>query len=328
MATSSGMAKSKGRGPAVALVPCMIASLLLLAGAADVRAQAPSDRDIEIEQKTDRFTPVAPEKPDVLPRKDYEISLGAPFLYTTNAARSREDFNVRRGDWHFNPDLLVRWSHQYSFLKLSAYVDLSVDRFMTQTRSDEDTVYGYAKAALTDGTSDLFVPYISYNAIIDFRPDFESWDDSLHDLAIGISSGLGVASSGRIIRYKDAFDPGDSAIGVDFKVGRRLSDPRDFENTFVVLAFDFWHVFDDQWTIGLTPKLRVKWYDNFFGDFRRDVRPSAVLKVVWTPDWLVHLIRRAEIDFTASFLRSFSNISDGRVSEWEFGPTVTLAWRF
>jgi hypothetical protein len=72
----------------------------------------------------------------------------------------------------------------------------------------------------------------------------------------------------------------------------------------------------------------MRWYDSFEGSFRRDYRPSAILQAIWTPDWLTRWVRRAEIDFTVTFLRNISNLPEERFSEWDVGPSVTFAWKF
>jgi hypothetical protein len=302
-----------------------LAGLLL---ATSAHAQSAVDRDVGTDLRKDRQTLAPTAAEAAAAGQGFRLELTAPVLYTSNAVRESTDTLVtRKGDWHFNPDLLLRWSHQYSFVKLSAAGDVSVDRYFTQTSADEDTLYGYVKAALTDGRSDLFVPYALYAGTVDFNPTFASWLDTLHDLALGVTSGAGFRN-GRRILLADAVEPGDASIAVDLRAGRRLSHPRDFENTFVTLAVDASYVYDKTWTFTLSPKFRMRWYDSFEGSFRRDYRPSVILQATWTPDWLTRWVRRAEIDFTVTFLRNFSNLAEERFSEWDVGPSLTFAWKF
>jgi hypothetical protein len=87
-------------------------------------------------------------------------------------------------------------------------------------------------------------------------------------------------------------------------------------------------VYDEAWTFVMTPKFRVRWYDSFFGEFRRDYRPGVVLQATWTPAWLTRRIKRAEVDFTVTFFRNMSNLPDESFTEWDVGPTVALSWKF
>jgi serine/threonine protein kinase len=102
--------------------------------------------------------------------------------------------------------------------KLSALVDAGIDRYLRQSTANEDTVYASVKASFTDGRSDLLVPYVSYTPSVDFSPTFHREDDTLHDFAAGLTSGIGVRA-GRRIRYADAIDPGDVSLGLDLRAG-------------------------------------------------------------------------------------------------------------
>ena len=297
----------------------------LAVGPVAANAQTASDRDLGSDIRQRPTSPGAPQR-------DFEVALTAPILFTTNAVReSAVEAGLpasQKSDWHFNPDLLGRWSHQFSSFKASASLDAMVDRFFTQTDQDEDSLFGNVKLALTDGRSDLFVPYVAYAATMDLRPDFRTRDDTLHDFAAGISSAFAYARDWHSIRPRDAIDPGNLSISFDLSAGRRLADPSLFENTFVIAAADLVYVVNGDWAVGLTPKFRVRWYDNFEGESRRDYRLSAGLRAVWTPQWLTRLVRRGEIDFTATFRRNASTVSRESFSEWEFGPAAVFAWRF
>ncbi len=102
---------------------------------------------------------------------------------------------------HFNPDLLLKWSHQFAALKLSASVDVSIDRFFTETDQD-----GGLTASFTDGRSDLFVPYLSYNVTAELRPDFGKTDDVLHGFSAGFVSGIAYRNAGSLLRRRVGLD--------------------------------------------------------------------------------------------------------------------------
>ncbi len=309
----------------------LVASLAMLV-AGDGLAQLSTDRDAETDIRGDRqrLGPDSPPEPGPPSSPGFEIALTAPILFTDNAvgATGTTAGSGRRADGHFNPDLLLKWSRQFAALKLSASIDASVDRFFTETDQDEDTFFGGLTASFTDGRSDLFVPYLSYNVTADLRPDFGNTDDVLHSFSAGFVSAIAFRPGGGRITLREATRPGDRSLALDVSAGRRLADPRDFENTFTVATLDLSYVAASDWTFGLTPKLRVRWYDNFEGEFRRDYRLSGILRAAWTPAWLTRIVPAAEIDFTLSFLKNFSNLPRERFSQWEGGPALALAWRF
>jgi hypothetical protein len=162
----------------------------------------------------------------------------------------------------------------------------------------------------------------------DLRPNFGPSDDVLHSFSAGASSGIGFDGSGARIPLRDATKPGNWSVAFDVSGGRRLADPHDFQNSFVTAVADADYVISPTWTVGFTPKFRVRWYDDFEGGFRRDVRLTGILRAAWTPTWLTQLVRSAEIDFSVSFLRNYSTVADERFSQWEGGPSLVLAWRF
>jgi hypothetical protein len=273
--------------------------------------------------------PPQPAQP-AAPYRDFLIELAAPIVYSTNPALASSDLVQGHavGDWHFNPDLALRWSHQFSAVRVSTVVDASVDRFFKQTEDDEDTVFGSVKVAWTDGRSDRFVPYLQYVATADLRPDFGEPDDVLHDFVLGVSDAIGIDAEGRLIPRSDATKPGRWRLGLDLKAGRRLADPKDFESTIVQATLDLSYVLDEQWILAVLPRVRVRWYDDFFGEFRRDEKLGAALKARWMPDWLLAWNRGAEIDFRVGFERNYSTLDLARFSDWDIGPTLFLSWRF
>jgi hypothetical protein len=80
--------------------------------------------------------------------------------------------------------------------------------------------------------------------------------------------------------------------------------------------------------VSITPALRARWYDDYFGDARRDFNASALLLVAWRPDWLRKLVHGAEIDFTANLERNISNLPEKTYSRWEAGPTLVFRTKF
>jgi hypothetical protein len=309
------------------LLGVLLLLLLALSPTGAVRAGSGEESSLVVAPEHDQDQQTGPD----LQSPRFKISLTLPLLLTDNAQQTERDVTgtaARHADAHFNPDLELKLSQQFAAVKLTAIVDGSVDRFFTQSDEDEDTLEGSFKASFGDGTSDLFVPFAAYRVTADLRPDFGAPDDVLQNFSAGFSSGTGFDAAGRNIPLRDAEDPGDLSIEADVSGGRRLADPRDFENDFVTARVDVGYVLSPVWTIDVTPKLRARRFDDFEGSVRRDLRLSIEGRAAWTPVWLTHFAPSAEIDFAATFLRNLSNLPTERFSQFEGGPSLILVWRF
>ncbi|HJS86492.1 MAG TPA: hypothetical protein VJ779_13625 [Acetobacteraceae bacterium] len=263
--------------------------------------------------------------------KDWDVELNLPLSWSSNAVQEFGEQSIAPGppkaDWHVTPDLLVRWSHQFDWVKLSAKVDVGEDRYFHEIAVNQDTVFATLKAEFTDGRSDLFVPYIAYTPEVDYLPFFAHWQYTLQDFYGGFTSGIGVRH-GRLVRFRDAVEPGDWSFLLDLAAGQRLASPKGFENTFFIAGLDIIYVAAPKLSFWLSPRYRLRLYPDFFGEHRRDTRISGVLKAVWTPDWLRRLARDSELDFSVAWYKNYSNLEFERYTVWEVGPTLFLAWHF
>jgi hypothetical protein len=294
-------------------------------GAGTSVAQSRDERDINADLARERRA----AQPAQASAGDFTIALSAPLLHTSNAVLDNSGASpVRRGDWHYNPDVVLRWSHQFDAVRLAISADANSDRYFRETSADLDAVYGVVKLSLTDGTSDAFVPFAVYRATAEFLPTFGDRLDLLNDFALGFSSGFGIAREGGVVAMRAASHPGDVALSLDLRAGRRLADPKDFQNSFAVLSVEATYVYDETIALIVAPRFRVRWYDAFFGTFRRDYRPSLVVRATWKPQWLTQRLPGAEFSASVTALRNFSNLPDERFSEWEVGPAVGLSWKF
>lgn len=273
---------------------------------------------------------VAPQPaPDPAP-KEFRVILTVPLLATSNAvgvAAMDVASPTDQPDVHFNPDLLVRWTRQFQSVRVTAGIDLSFDRFAIHTDQSTDSIYGAVKLALTDGRSDLFVPYVAIAPSGDWEPWFRRRDDALLSLAVGFSSGFGVRR-GRLVPFRNAIEPGDAAVLFDVSAGRRLSDPPDYRNAFLLASVDLTYNPTRNLLLGFNPGIRLRRYDSYFGFPRRDFRVGWIARAEWTPDWLTRRLPRAEIDFTIAYLRNASNLHAANYTVWEGGPALALTWRF
>ena len=261
--------------------------------------------------------------------KDFEFVLTIPFLYSSSVVRSDSETAIGdSGDEHVDPDFAINWSHQFSNIKLQTFVAATLERYSTVHEADLDRLTAGVKVELTDGRSDLFVPYIQYESTMDFVPVFSAREDTVHDFAVGFSSGIGFGRDWKKIPYSEADDPGHSSVKFDIQAGRRFADPRDLDRIFVELSLDFAHTTSKQWAFVVTPAFKTRWYSSYFGEARSDYRPSIELKAEWTPDWLTIQLPDSAIEFSFLFERNYSNLVEKRDTLYEFGPTIILSSKF
>lgn len=268
--------------------------------------------------------------PDPAP-KPFRAILTVPLLGTSNAVGvAAKDLasSANQADVHLNPDLLLRWTQQFQYVRVTAGADLSIDQYAVHRDQSTDSIYGAFKVALTDGHSDLFVPYVVAVPTGDWEPWFKRRDDALLSLAAGVSSGFGINAHGKLVRYSDATRPGDSAVLFDISAGRRLADPVDYRATFLTASVDLTYNPTRDLLIGFNPGIRLRKYDSYFGFPRRDFRVGWVARAEWTPDWLTRRMPHAEIDFTLAYLRNASNLKAANYTVWEGGPALAMTWRF
>lgn len=307
----------------------LVATLLSVSAVAQTAEQENRGADLgRFDRPNAPGTPPTPETAAV--SQDFRLILTLPAYGTNNAIGADADATGQRNppDGHVTPDLLLRWLHQYSFVRLAAGFDVSVDRFFIRSDQNSDSLYASFKAALTDGESDLLVPYVAYGGTLDFGPRLTQWNDTLHSFSVGFSSGIGLDADGRRIAFRDAIRPGDWSISVDIAIGHRLANPSDFANRFAVASVDILYNVNDTLRVGITPTIRARYYPNYFGAPRRDLRVGWYARAEWTPEWLARINPEAELDFTISFLRNRSNVASENYSQWEGGPALMLAWRF
>jgi hypothetical protein len=272
---------------------------------------------------------VAEERADsgaLIRAKDFELTLTVPFLYSSSVVRSDTDTVVADvGDGHADPDLALQWKRQFSNIKLSALIGVTLERYAKVREADVDDLTASVKAELTDGRSHRFVPYFEYEQTIAFTPFFRKHEDTVHDLAVGFTSGIGFTPDWKQIAYRKADEPRHSSLELDVQAGRRLADPRDLERVFVDVSLEFERTISKQWTVGIKPEFTARWYDEYFGEARRDYRPSIELVAEWTPDWLTRQLPGASIEFILLFERNYSNLPDKRYKLYEFGPQIVLS---
>ena len=293
---------------------CSVAHLVFL-------AYLTAPQSAAAQEATDRFTSRE--------SKDFEFVLTMPFLYSSSIVRSDSDTAIGdSGDKHVDPDFAIQWSRQFSHIRLETFVAATLERYSTVREADVDRLTTGVKVELTDGRSDLFVPYFQYELTMDFVPVFSTREDTLHDFAVGFSSGIGFGRDGKKIPYSEANDPGHSSVKFDIQAGRRFADLRDLDRFFVEMNLDFAHTISNHWALVVTPAFKTRWYNNYFGEARSDYRPSIELKAEWTPDWLTRQLPDALIEFGVLFERNYSNLAEQRNTLYEFGPTIILSSKF
>jgi hypothetical protein len=261
--------------------------------------------------------------------KDFEFIFTLPLLYSSSVVRDDDDVVAgRKGDRHADPDLLLKWSRQFTHVKLSAEIGVTLERYATVREADSDAIAAAVKMELTDGRSDLFVPYLGYEQTLEYLPTFAKRDETLHDFEVGFTSGIGIGRDGALISYGDADEPGRTSVKLDARVERRFAEPRALDRLAVKVGIDFTRTVTKDYSLSITPQFRARWYDDYFGKFRRDLRPGIELKATWTPDWLTRPLPGAELEFLLTFERNYSNLVDKRYTLWELGPALVLRSKF
>lgn len=261
--------------------------------------------------------------------RDYELIVTMPALYTTYAVRETTGTAVAsRPDFHSDPDLLLRWRHQYDFFRAAASFGVRVDRYSEVVAANYETLQGRFKLALTDGKSGSFVPYVSYLGTLDYSAGFRSRDDALNDFAIGFTSGIGFDADGRRIDYLASTEPGQSSLSLDLRIGRRIADPRKFQNVFLIASIDVSYNVSETLTATLAPNFLVRRYDSYDGNPRQDVLAGILLRTAWSPEWLQKVVPRSEIGFGIAYYRNISTLRRMNYRQWELGPTVEFGYKF
>ena len=311
---------------------------LLLAFLAPVSALAQiADRDAKIE-KPDTDARASTDRGSSSKStydKDFTLNLDIPLHYASGvASASVESVVDRRPDVYISPELSLKWSHQYPWLYAAAELGVGTDRYQKTKDANLDRMYSTFKLAKTDGKNETFVPYANLTNETYFEPNFRRPDITYQDVAVGFYSGIGwrdrelIPYSDSLINYSDAGDPGDMSIKFDFRVGRRISDYNDYQNTFIASKLSLSYYVNDVWRIETAAKFRARWYESYYDEKRVDYRPGAAVSLVWSPAWLTAMVKRAEISFDFETYRNFSNISDKNITVWEAGPTLSLRTKF
>jgi hypothetical protein len=269
------------------------------------------------------------------PDKDFTIGLEMPAMWTSAVENpSSESIVNRRRDRYISPELYVRWSHQYDLFRATAKVGASLDRHAKTTAADLDSLLSSFKIERTDGKSDLFVPYISVTNEKYFRPIFAAHDSATNEVAVGFSTGIGwrdrelIPYVDSLISYSDASNPGDVAVSFDASFGRRFCDYSDYQNTFVAARLDLAYYISATWRVEVAATFRARWYEEYAGERRTDLRPGGSIGLVWTPDWLRPVFKGSEITFSFEYNRNYSTLPEQTYSIWEVGPTVSLRAEF
>ena len=270
----------------------------------------------------------APErKPD--PNRYFQVELTIPFAYTNRAVRPESDVGgTAKGDFYAFPDILLKWSHQLERVKLSASLDIGTDRYFKEIDATGNTAIWSAKAQWTDGRSDYFVPYVAYVATTLYDRDFRSVDLAVNDAIVGFSSSVGFDPKGKLVAFADASGPGAWSLTLDARGGQRFSESTDLQFRFVQASLEAAWTITKDLTIAVTPKIRVRWYDNYYDEFRRDIRVGGLVKLTWTPEWLTKLLPRSELALAFNLQRNFSNLPDENYLLWDAGPTASMKWKF
>jgi hypothetical protein len=266
-------------------------------------------------------------KPD--PNRYFQVEFTVPIAYTNRAVRPESDVGgSAKGDFYAFPDLLLKWSLQTEWVKLTASLDLGTDRYSHEFDANGNGAIWSAKAQWTDGKSDYFVPYAAYVATTLFDPDFRYVNLAVNDVIVGFSSSVGIDPKGRLVAFSDASGPGALSFTFDTRAGQRFSESTHSQFRFVQASLEAALTLTKELTIAVTPKVRVRWYDDYYGEFRRDIRAGGLVKLTWTPHWLTKVLPRSEFALALNMYRNFSNLQEENYLLWDVGPSLAMKWKF
>jgi hypothetical protein len=318
---------------AISIVAIAIGSLWICATSA--QAQGMTDRADRMDRPALRGELDGKTSSEKSADKDFTIGLDLPLRHSSSVTSASVDSIVEdRPDRHVTPEVYLKWAHQYDWLKASAEVGASVDRYFKSGDANMDALHSSFKLAKTDGKWEYFVPYASISNEMFFLPTFKQADITYNDIAAGFYSGIAWRDKTLIpyvdafIPYSDASEPGDVSIYFDARFGRRMSDSTNYQNTFASGKVTASYIISDSWRVEANASIRARWYGDYHGEKRTDVRPSASLGVTWTPDWLKKIVKRSELSLNLEYYRNYSNIVDKNYSIWELGPTLSLRTKF
>lgn len=314
------------RASARAISILTVATCSLWVGAVVAHAQV---------DRSDRYDRADRPTSEKSTEKDFTIGVELPAAYSTSAvSASKESVVEDRPDRHVTPQAYLKWTHQYDGFKASAEIGASIDHYFKSSDANLDDLYSSFKIAKTDGKWEYFVPYASISSEMYFLPTFNRPDITYHDAVIGFYSSLAwrdrdlIPYIDSLIPYSDASEPGDVSIRFDARLGRRMSDTTSYQNTFVQGRITGAYVISSNWRVEASSSIRARWYEDYHGERRTDLRPSATVGLIWSPEWLKQLVKRSELSFNVEFYRNYSNIAEKNYSLWEIGPTLSLRTKF
>jgi len=326
-----------GKCRAILLVATVVAGIWI--PSTPCRAQGMTDRA----ERTDRPAAQGDGKtssenktsPDKSAEKDFTIGIDLPLRRSSSVTSASVDSIVEdRPDTHVTPEVYLKWARQYDWFKATAEVGASMDRYLETHDANVDGIHSAFKIAKTDGKWEYFVPYASINNEMFFLPTFKQPDITYHDVAVGFYSGIAWRDKSLIpyvdafIPYSDASEPGDVSVYFDARVGRRMSDSTNYQNTFASAKVTGAYVISNNWRVETTASLRGRWYEDYNGERRTDYRPSASIGIFWSPEWLKKIVKRSELSLSFEYYRNYSNIAEKSYSLWEAGPTLSLRTKF
>ena len=267
------------------------------------------------------------------PDKDFTLGFDLPVNYASNVVSASVDSVLdSRSDGHAAPEISLKWSHQYEIVKATAQFAASVDRYFNTTSANSSSFSGSLKLEKTDGKSQYFVPYASTINQTFFIPTFSKTDIMYNDVAMGFWSGFAwrPRANGDYsnLPFADAGKAGDISVKFDVQLGRRLSDVLEYQNNFVVAKTTVSYSLSEDARVDSDLKLRGRFYENYYGEKRRDLRVGASIGLFWTPEWLKKISSRSELSVNFDFYRNQSNIPNKTYSVWELGPMLSLRTKF
>jgi hypothetical protein len=255
------------------------------------------------------------------PPKEFDVSANLTYAWTSNAEQAP---SYPEAEMHWIPDVSLGWRRQFAGVRLSARAGIAFDRYPSHSDLNADEVFGLLKAELTDGGDGRWTPYLSYRPDVSFAPLLARETQTTHDVAVGLSNMFYLDGGGRWISKREAWAAGSSYFGLDVQGGWRSSRPDDWSAAFVKAKVPLRAVVSERVVAGAQPLLTLRWYPDYKGERRRDVRPGVNFGLTWAPSWLDGW----ELSAGAQYARNFSTRAKSEFVRWEAGPTLSARFKF
>ncbi|MEA3010199.1 MAG: hypothetical protein QOJ91_1891 [Sphingomonadales bacterium] len=247
--------------------------------------------------------------------KEFTLSIGAPFTYTTNALKTDTG---RVDDVHINPTAGLSWEKPLNKVTLSASLQMSYDEYVDLAANDQSVFLGNFSALLgTLGKTPT--PYVSYAPSVAYLDFYDHHVVTLHDFTAGARSFFKLR--------EDAKGNPLTSLVVDVAYSRREASLAASEQHRATVTLKFSGVVSPELSWILKPQFQGRFYSAGTNDGRNDYNFKLLAGIEWK------LIKSGQpspykVAFNIVFERNDSNFAGKDYTAWDIGPSVGYSYKF